>query len=291
MIEASNDAAFCRKLVNYRRYPIDDVDHAARRAAIGRCCRSLEKDGCAVIKKFLSKEGLRLLLQEAVERKPKTYISNSKTTNVYFSSDDFSLPRGHPRWVFLERSNGFITSDNFDEKCASRRLYRWAALTRFIADCLGKNRLYVYDDPISNMIVNVGKPGTCFNRHFDTNEFTITMLLKPTTSGGHFGYVPKLRSAEDECYADVSRVLNGDRSSVVRLELEPGDPQIFLGRFSLHRVTENSGDDDRLLLVMSYAEKPGKIGSVYRTRQLYGKVTETHLRAGRNRVRNDALMD
>ncbi len=291
MIRASDDPAFCRTLVNYQRYPIDDLDHAARRAAVDRCCRSLEADGCAVLKSFLSKRGLRLLLREAIARKPKAYFSNSKTTNVYFSDDDPSLPPDHPRRVFLERSNGFISSDNFGDETASRRLYRWRALTRFIGDCLGKDRLYIYDDPISNMIVNVGKLGTCFNWHFDTNEFTITMLLKAVASGGQFEYVPNLRSADDEHYVEVGRVLRGDRHRVVRLNLKPGDLQLFLGRFSLHRVTENTGKNGRLLLIMSYAEKPGMIGSVHRTRELYGKVTEAHVQAERNKVRNDALLD
>ena len=141
------------------------------------------------------------------------------------------------------------------------------------------------------MIVNVGRPETCFNWHFDTNEFTITMLLNAAESGGHFEYVPNLRTAEGECYADVSKVLEGDSSRVIRLDLEPGDLQLFLGRFSLHRVTKNSGSTDRLLLIMSYAERPGMIGSLHRTRELYGKVTPAHIRAERNRVRHDALMD
>ena len=141
------------------------------------------------------------------------------------------------------------------------------------------------------MIINVGRPGTSFNWHFDTNEFTITMLLKPAESGGCFEYVPDLRSADDEHYADVLAVLKGDRRRVKRLDLIPGDLQLFLGRFSLHRVTENTGNSDRLLLIMSYAEKPGMIGSVHRTRELYGKITEAHIQAERNRVRNDALMD
>jgi hypothetical protein len=291
VIQVSDDAEFVRTLLSYRRYPIDGLGHPARQAAVERCRRSLAADGCAVVKSFLSSKGLRRLLQEALERKPKAYYSTSKATNVYFSDDDPALPTGHPRRVFLERTNGFISSDNFAEETASRRLYRWPALTRFIADCLGRERLFIYDDPISNMIVNVGKPGTCFNWHFDTNEFTITMLLNAADSGGYFEYVPNLRSAGDERYSDVTKVLEGDRSRVVRLELRPGDLQIFLGRFSLHRVTENTGHADRLLLIMSYAEKPGMIGSLYRTRELYGKVTQAHLRAERRRVRNDALMD
>ncbi len=291
MIQTSADAALCRALLNHQRYPIDDTDNEARRAAVDRCRRSLVADGCAVIEGFLSEKGLGLLLEEATERKSKAYFSSSKSTNVYFSNDDPSLPGDHPRRVFLERSNGFVSSDNFGEETASRRLYRWPALTRFIADCLGKDHLYVYDDPVSNMIVNVGRPGTCFNWHFDTNEFTITMLLNAAESGGFFEYVPNLRSAQDECYADVRKVLEGDRSKVIRLDLMPGDLQLFLGRFSLHRVTKNTGSTDRLLLIMSYAERPGMIGSLHRTKELYGKVTPAHIRAERKRVRNDALMD
>ena len=42
---------------------------------------------------------------------------------------------------------------------------------------------------------------------------------------------------------------------------------------------------------MSFAEQPGMIGSVERTRELYGKVTEQHLEAQVQRVRADESMD
>ncbi|MDH3712357.1 MAG: DUF3303 domain-containing protein [Gammaproteobacteria bacterium] len=74
-------------------------------------------------------------------------------------------------------------------------------------------------------------------------------------------------------------------------DLQPGDLQLFLGRLSLHRVTENTGAADRLLLIMSFAEKPAMIGSVHRSRELYGKVTDAHIEAERRRARNDSLMD
>lgn len=126
------------------------------------------------------------------------------------------------------------------------------------------------------MIVNVGQPGQEFNWHFDTNEFTITMLLRPAISGGIFEYIPGLRGADDECYDDVGRVLDGDRSRVRQLELSAGDLQFFLGRFSLHQVTENTGDSDRLVLIMSFADAPGMMGSKERIKNLYGKVTAEH---------------
>ena len=278
-------------LVDIARYPLGNPQDDRYRKTLSLIWARLEQDGCAVIPGFLSSLGLSRLLDEAKERRELAYFSANKKSYVYFSADDPSFAKDHPRRIFLERTNGFITSDCYSEKTASRVLYHWPALMTFIQDCLGKDRLYIYEDPVSNMIVNVLTPESQFNWHFDTNEFTITMLLKSAVSGGHFEYAPNLRNANDECYKDVGAVLRGDTQQVTRLNLAPGDLQLFLGRFSLHRVTKNTGLSDRLLLIMSFAEKPGMIGSVERTRELYGKVTEQHLEAQVQRVRADELMD
>ena len=86
-------------------------------------------------------------------------------------------------------------------------------------------------------------------------------------------------------------MLGGDKTRVKRLDLRAGDLQLFLGRFSLHQVTPNAGATDRLVLIMSFAEKPGMIGSLARTRELYGKVTDAHIQAQQHHVRADKLLD
>ncbi|MBT5228125.1 MAG: arpA protein [Proteobacteria bacterium] len=278
-------------LIDTSHYPLGSPHDTRYQKSLTVTRTQLERDGCAVIPDFLSPLGLSWLLTEAEERRKSAYFSAITKTNVYFSADDASLAEDHPQRIFLERTNGFITSDCYDDSSASRVLYNWQALINFIQDCLGKDQLYIYEDPVSDMIVNVLKPGSQFNWHFDTNEFTITMLLKSAVSGGHFEYVPNLRNANDECYDEVRAVLSGDTQRVACLPLSPGDLQLFLGRFSLHRVTKNTGLSDRLLLIMSFAEKPGIIGSVERNRELYGKVTEKHLEAQTQRVRADGLMD
>ena len=106
-----------------------------------------------------------------------------------------------------------------------------------------------------------------------------------------FEYVPSLRNSNDECHSGVKKVLDGERSRVKRLALNAGDLQLFLGRFSLHRVTTNTGNRDRLLLIMSFAGKPGMIGNSVRVQDLYGKITDVHLTSGRGRVRSDELRD
>ena len=278
----------CREIINHERYPIDLADDPRRQTAVEQVRAELATDGCAVIRDFFSEAGLAALVDEAEARKPQAYYSPSKYNNVYLNDGNPDLPLDHPLNVRMPRNNGFVTSDLFGEETSARRLYYWEPLKRFLADCLGKDELHIYEDPVSNMIVNVGKPGQEFNWHFDTNEFTITMLLQPASSGGIFEYIPGLRSVDDERYADVGRVLGGDRTRVRQLELNAGDLQFFLGRFSLHRVTQNTGDGDRLVLIMSFADAPGMIGSKERVMNLYGKVTEEH---ERRPVFTDGLAD
>ena len=278
----------CRQIINHRKYPIDEPGHPARAAAIERVRASLADDGCAVIRDFFSSEGLQALLAEAEARKSQAYYSPSKLCNVYLNDGDPAYPEDHPLNLFMPRSNGFITADLFGEDTAARQLYYWEPLKQFLGECLDRDELLIYEDPVSNMIVNLGQSGQEFNWHFDTNEFTITMLLQAAASGGVFEYVPGLRNQRDECYDAVRQVLDGDRSRVRSLRLNAGDLQFFLGRFSLHRVTTNTGKTDRLLLIMSFSEKPGMVGNRARIRNLYGKLTDAHTD---DRVRADGLVD
>lgn len=287
------------QVIDTQRYPISatrrgDVDERRqeRRAAIvADVRRALDADGCAVLPGFLSAAGLELLLAEAVEREPRAFYNPVSRANVHLGDADPSLPDHHPRNRFFPRTNGFVRADEWDDTTYSKRLYDWPPLKDFLQDCLGKDELHVYEDPVSNMIVNVQRTGQEFNWHFDTNEFTITMLLQPADDGGLFEYVPDLRSPADENEAGVTAILDGDRDGVRTIDLRPGDLQFFLGRFSLHRVTPNLGSTTRLLLIMSFSEKPGSVGSVQRIRSLYGKVTDEHRAAAAAPVRADALLD
>ena len=276
-------------LLNHERYPIDVPGNPQRAEAVAAVHADLARDGCAVIREFFSADGLQTLLAEAVERVGFAHYSENRTCNAYLGDGSDEFPMDHPRNLLMQRTNGFVPADSYGEETWSHRLYYWPPLKQFIADCLGKDELHIYEDPVSNMIVNVARPGQQFNWHFDTNEFTITMLLQAAEAGGLFEYVPNLRNPQDECYDEVKKVLAGDRGRVKQLTLNAGDLQIFLGRFSLHQVTENTGDTTRLLLIMSFAEQPGMVGNRARVRNLYGKTTDVHKEGGR--VRADALVD
>ena len=278
-------------LIDLNKYPIHQPDSAEYMEIVKSVKSDLAEDGCAVLSSFLSVEGLDTIANEAEERKSKAYYAESKLYNVYLSNNNPDEAEDHPQNIFMERTNGFITADLLGKGTYSHMLYHWQPLREFLAVCLSKKKLYIYEDPVSNMIVNLCKPGQTFNWHFDTNEFTITFLLRDAESGGCFEYVPNLRTKGDECFNEVKKVLNGDRSRVKSLNLNAGDLQFFLGRFSLHRVTHNTGNIDRLLLIQSFTEIPGIIGNPQRVKGLYGKTTKDHKDKVSDRTRSDQLLD
>jgi hypothetical protein len=125
------------------------------------------------------------------------------------------------------------------------------------------------------VIVNMADEGEGFPWHFDTNNYTVTLALQNADQGGEFEYAPDIRKG-DENLEEVTRVLDGVSPLVRTLVLEPGDLQIFKGRYSLHRVAPLRGARRRYVAIFSFVEAEGMVGSLERTRQLYGKTLPIH---------------
>ncbi len=273
-------------LINLDRYPIH-ADGASRVALVERVQQDLARDGCAVLKGFLSQKGINAIIAEANGVAGKGHRSFNRT-NVYFTADDPTLPDSDPRRRFFERSNSFIAADNFAATGALRTVHDFPAFDPFIKECLQQDAFYRYADPLADVIINMAGEGNGFPWHFDTNNFTVTLAIQNAERGGDFEYAPWLRKG-DENYDEVSRVLDGTSETVKVLKLEPGDLQLFQGRYSLHRVAPLAGSTPRYVAIFSYVDQPDMVGSPERTRQLYGRVLPVHLeRAG---LRSDAYLD
>ena len=98
-------------LIDYKRYPIDR-EGPKRDALLEGVRADLARDGCAVIKQFLTPTGVEALTAEADSVADRGHRSFNRT-NVYFSKDDPSLPADDPRRQFFDRSNAFVPADNF----------------------------------------------------------------------------------------------------------------------------------------------------------------------------------
>lgn len=276
-------------LIDYDAYPIA-VPGPARDAILARVRGALETRGCAVLKGFLTDAGISAAVAEAHAVADQGHRSYSRT-NAYFTADDPNLPASDPRRKFFERSNAFIPADNFRQDGVLRTVFDSDGFDTFIRECLQEpeDRFYRYADPLADVIVNAASEGNGFPWHFDTNNFTVTLALQNAESGGTFEYAPMVRDSSNENFDEVSRILDGTSDKVISLNLEPGDLQLFKGRYSLHRVSPLKGPTPRYVAIFSYVDSPGMVGSVERTRQLYGRTLPIHHeRAGH---RSDALID
>ncbi len=276
------------KLINLSDYPIDQPSGKLSKV-IDRVRADLEKDGCAIIRGFLSKEGVSELIKETTDVAHLAHHS-SALTNAYFTADDPSLPKSHPKRQFFERSNAFIPADNFAKSGALRSIFDHEGFDEFIRACLNepKDKFFRYADPLADAIVNVSTEGYGFPWHFDTNNYTVTLAIQNATEGGEFEYAPMIRH-KDENFTEVSKVLKDQSQMVKSVVLQPGDLQLFKGRYSLHRVAPLKGSVPRYVAILSYVEEENMVGSVERTKQLYGRVLPIHYeRAGQ---RTDNFID
>ncbi len=279
-------------LIDLDRYPIDQPGSAGYLAMVNEARRSLRDDGCAVIRDMVRPDAVERLNEEVVARKHTTHYSTDIINPYFHTHRDEGFPDRHPVNTFLERSSGFIPGDSWDSTCETDQLFRSPELARFIADCLEIDALHCYADPLAGLTANILDPGQQFTWHFDTNEFAVTVLVKPADEGGRFEYVPNIRSPHDEGFDHIQRVLEGSDDGVVSLDLRPGDIQIFRGRYSLHRVTRvPATSTSRHAAIFAYTQEHGVIGRLERTQQLFGRVMQAHIDAEAARVRSDELID
>jgi hypothetical protein len=245
---------------------------------------------CSVLSGFIRVQRRADLLAESRAVAPLAW-SRIETVNAYNIAFAPDLPDWHPGWIPLERGNAFVARDQIPPNFLISRLFQNPPFKRLVAACFGMNRVFELADPLSGLCLNVLKAGREHPWHFDTNEFSVSLLTQKPEGGGVFEYCPNIRSPENENFPTVREVLEGRGGQLVqRVVLETGDLVLFRGRYSLHRVTAVEGETDRHSAILSYTKEPGVIGSSERTRQLFGRTLPVHL-AEAERTRADGLLD
>ncbi|MEG3081431.1 hypothetical protein R3F64_16355 [Halomonas sp. 5021] len=278
-------------LIDLERYPLNELSSPAGKTFIADCRRQLEEDGCVVLKNFVPEAALARLERETERLSPDAHY-NQTETNPYNSDGDASLPDTHPKNRFDDRTNGFVAGDRIDHDTIIRQVYENPEFQRFIGAVVGIDEIHQYADPLADLVVNVLREGCQHPWHYDTNEFIVTMMTRQSHSGGRFEYAPGIRNPEGENFAEVEKVIDGDRSRLKALDLQPGDLQIFFGRYSLHRVTPVVGDKERHTVIFAYAKEPGFVGRPERAQRIFGRMAPVHEQILKDGMqRSDSLAD
>lgn len=263
-------AADPKDIVDLERYPIADLTAPPAQAAIARGRAALAGDGLALLPGFVRSEALSAMAAEAQALVPRAFRRDEWYGIYSYESDaaDADLPAGHARRRRFRSRMGAIAYDLLPADSTTRALYEWPALTRFIATLTGEPELYTCADPLAACVITVLEPGGSHAWHYDQNDVVVSLLLQSAERGGAFEYAPNIRSDEDENYAAVQRMLDGDPGLKRTDAITPGCLALFRGRRSLHHVTEVEGARPRLIALFSYDRKPGMMFS-----------PEVHLRA------------
>jgi hypothetical protein len=278
------------ELVDLARYPLSDPADQACVRLVERVRGELAATGCSVLPDFVPPSRHGELREQCAGLADRAHYQ-VETVNVYNTALDPTLPPGHPGAISMPRGNAFVPRDRIPGRHLIHRLYASQPFQAFVAACFGLPKVYPLADPLSGLCLNVVLPGRGHPWHFDTNEFTVSLLTQPADDGGVFEYCPGIRSARRENLDAVASVLTGRGAELIqRLRLRPGDLQLFAGRYSLHRVSPVAGGTARHSAIFAYSERPDVIGTPARTRQLFGRVTGAHLAADDQDGRVDRLL-
>ena len=276
-------------IIDLNKYPIHELNSSKIKRLIKRCKEELKHFSCCTIPSFVLTKSIKTMLSEVEKKLGEVYWSEEKINPYLNSKDEISLPKNNPKRIFAHRNNGYLSSDLFDKNSELKFLYERQELLNFVSACVGISPLYRWADPLACHAYNMMKPNGILPWHFDSCEFTLSILIQKPENGGVFEYCPNIREPGNENFDEIKKVLDGDRKRVRQLKLEPGDLQIFKGRFTLHRVTKIEGKLSRYLAIPAYVLDPWRVNTPEHSRAVYGKVLPIHFE--RNIKRSDGLAD
>ncbi|MBD1137129.1 hypothetical protein IDH35_05995 [Pelagibacterales bacterium SAG-MED49] len=278
-----------KTIVDLEKYPIHNLNSPIIKKLIERCKEELEENSCSTIPNFILPQSLEVMRSELEKQLDEVYMSKESINAYLYAKDDPSLPKDHPKRNFMNRYNGYLNSNCFQKNSEMKYLYETEELLKFVSACLGVSPIYRWADPLACHAYNVMKPEGVLPWHFDSCEFTLSLMIQKPENGGIFEYCPNIREPGNEKFDEVKKVLDGDRTRVRQLKLEQGDLQIFKGRFTLHRVTKVEGQKSRYMCIPAYVLDPWRVNTPEHSKAIYGKILPIHIE--RNQTRSDGLTD
>jgi hypothetical protein len=245
------------RIVDLRRYPIDDLGSAGARQVVARARTSLAEKGVAILAGFVTADALAAMSAEADRLEPRAYLENVWGT-PYLGLPDERFPDGHPRRTTVHSLTSVIAYDLIEADSALRTLYEWDGLLAFVSEVLDRRPLFRMGDPLGALNMTVMREGHVQGWHYDNADFVVSLAVQASERGGLFECARAIRSEDDERYDEVARVLAGTAGGRVEVyPMVPGTLMIFAGRRSLHRVSPVAGPVPRKVGLLAYDVAPG----------------------------------
>ena len=258
------------ELLDLERWPIDDNNTEAYRSLVSSCQRDLKSEGLFSLHGLMRPKAISAAISALAPTMETDSFTHAREHNIYFKDNLTDITPDHPALQRCHTVNHTLGGDQLANNPVTQ-IYEYPPLAGFLADVMGVSNLYLMEDHIARLNVMSYRDGEALNWHFDRSHFTTTLLLQNAAAGGHFQYRRGLRSDNDPNYDGVAKLLRGEDREVHTLELEPGTLNVFLGKNTAHRISTVEGDDERLIAVFSYYDRPGVLFSREERVGFYGR--------------------
>lgn len=259
------------KVVDLDRYPLDELNSAAGQRLSKEINQIFYQEGLAVLEGFIRPQALAEAVKEVTSLMPLAHHQHV-VGNAYLSSIDVSLPEDHAQRLTDSTQLGAIANDQVSEDSLIKQVYLLPEVTQFIQGIIDRGPIYKYACALSSFNYTVMQAGDKLRWHFDQSDFVVSIPIQAAGVGGDFEYVKNIRSATDENFAAVKKLLLGDMTGVQKAVTPAGSLVLFQGRYTIHRVTQVQGNIPRLGALLSYANQPDIVGTDYLKLIRYGRV-------------------
>ena len=270
LVKSLKELSAFEDIINFKKFPIKNLNSPEAKDLISRCRKSVAESGACEMPDFITPKALELLQAESKALEANAFFK-PVTGNAYLAPGDEKLPKDHPVNMTETTNVGVIAYDQYPEISLLRRIYEYDPLMSFIGAIMNLPAIYRYGDPMGGLNLAVMREKDYLRWHFDQTDFVTSLSVQSSEAGGEFEYVPLIRNDKSENFDDVKKLLNGDRSRVIRITNKPGTLVLFKGRHSIHRVTPIAGRTSRLMGLFGFDSQPDVRSTPHLLEMRYGR--------------------
>jgi hypothetical protein len=237
----------CQNIIDVQHHPIEDVGTYAM-----HCRRELKKNSILILNNFITKNALLELQHEADTLHDKAFYC-SQNHNVLLTEKNVRLKEAHPCNIEVTSDKGCVPHDLIPPNSHLRTIYTSEKFQRFIQSVFAVEKIWPYSDPLSSINLNYYEEKQQLGWHFDNASLAITLMIRPSESGGIFQFVMGARDIEKNTINVplLDSVLH-NKTSINELNMEAGSLVLFYGCNTLHRVTPVTSQKPRVLATLNY---------------------------------------
>ncbi len=92
-------------IVDLEKYPIHNLNSPTIKSLIKKCKKELDETSCSTIPNFILPKSLEIMNSELEKQLDEVYMSKENINDYLYAKDDITLPKDHPKRIFMNRYN------------------------------------------------------------------------------------------------------------------------------------------------------------------------------------------